>query len=365
MDKSYRTNLQRELEILIAFRPVTGDTVATKKLLQYIEKRLKDLGMLTRLVEKAGFSTLIAGTRSLKRSKVLLQAHVDVLPGEEELFKPKLKKEVLYGRGTYDMLFGVASFLVILDTLHAQGSLDTLDIGVMLTSDEEVGGHNGVGYFIKSYDCEVCILPDAGSADQLNQAGKGVLQLEVIALGTSGHAAQPQAYDNPIYKTVDIIKEISKKFPNNNPAFTTCSITKIEGGEALNQTPGSVSLALDIRYVFDDNPDDIEAEIEELVRQYGASVKQLVCEPAYKIDMTHNKVKNFIKLYESMTGRGIKLGQWPGSSDARFMTPKHIPVIMMRPSGGGLHGPNEHVDLASLVEFTEVLEDYIRQNGAH
>ena len=49
----------------------------------------------------------------------------------------------------------------------------------------------------------------------------------------------------------------------------------------------------------------------------------------------------------------------PGSSDARFITPKGIPVIMTRPDGGGLHGDDEWLSLSSLEEYYQILKQYV------
>jgi succinyl-diaminopimelate desuccinylase len=363
MDASYLPQLQTELETLMAFKPITRDKAATKKLLEYADRELAALGMQTVMTEQAGFWSLIAGTKSLTHSSVLLQSHIDVVPASDELFSPTVTDGVLYGRGAYDMLFAAALFLVILRILHKQGVLEKLNIGVMLTSDEEVGGHDGVESCMTNYDCGVCILPDAGGKSELNESAKGVFELEITVGGASGHASEPHKYNNPIYRAADIVKALQKHYPNTDPALTTYSITEIHGGEALNQTPDDVVIDLDIRYVFSDDPALIQKVITSIATPYEATVKQLVCEPAYNINTEHDLVQSFIKLYQSTTTSTMKLINSKGSSDARFMTPKGIPVIMIRPEGGGLHAPNEHVNLKSFDTLSNIILEYIQQTA--
>jgi succinyl-diaminopimelate desuccinylase len=355
--------LQTELTRLIAFRPVTDDVSSTLAVLHYVSSELEALGLQTVIKTNKGFPALIAGTQSLSRSTVLLQAHIDVVPAEEPLFTPVIKEHIMTGRGTYDMLFGTAAFLVALRSLHADGKLAKLDVGVMLTSDEEVGGHAGVGHFITDYDCDVCILPDAGLEGVLSEASKGVLEVEIIIPGIAGHAAEPHKYDNPMYRTGEIITMLHERFPNTDPDQTTYSLTKIHGGEALNQTPHHVSLCMDMRYVPSDDPNEIQQVITDLVKPFGAIVKQLVCEPPFQLEVTHKHVQAFAKLYESIAGTAVTFMTSKGSSDARFMSLKNIPVIMTRPVGGGLHAPTEHVDLESLARFTDLISRYIQQTA--
>ncbi len=355
--------LKKELEKLISFNPVTSDKKSTKALLVYVATELKKLNINLKMGEKNSYPWLVAGTRSLMKSKILLQAHIDVVPAPQKLFKPKLKNNWLFGRGAYDMLFATASYLVLLRDLHSAGKLSGFDIGVMLTSDEEVGGHSGVGALIRSYSCEVCILPDAGAEQQLSISAKGVLVLKIVASGTSGHAARPQEYDNPILKITKAAEEISRQFPNRLSTVTTCSITKIRAGEALNQIPDQASLFLDIRYVPQDDPDKIQNRLENIMTRYDAHVTRLICEPCYSTDPNNSHITSFIRHYENQTGKQLELIRSPGSSDARFLTVKNIPVVMIRPDGKGLHAPTEAVSLSSLKQFTDVISSFVEQTN--
>ncbi len=357
--KKYQSELEQELRKLVSFKPVTNNKNATKKLLLYVEKELSVLGMKSVLEQHDGFWSLVAGTRSLESSEILLQAHIDVVPAIDEMFEVTSSEDCLYGRGVYDMLFSAASYLVVLRALAKQGILDAYDIGIMLTSDEEVGGHKGVGALIEKYSCSVCILPDAGKKDVLNSGSKGVLQLLVRVNGTSGHSARPNEYDNPIYKAARFISEIEEKFDNHNIDKTTCSITVINGGDAYNQVPDNVELIIDIRYVSSDSPEKIHRSIEVIANKNHADTEVIVLEPAFSIDKDNHFIKEYIKFHRKFTNRQMHFDSSNGSSDARFFTAKGIPVIMTRPEGGGLHGLSEWVSVEGLNEFTNILEQYI------
>lgn len=347
------TELQTELEKLISFKSISKDKQANKQLLLYVQTELEKLGLQTVLSSINGHSSLIAGTQSLTSCKVLLQAHVDVVPAPDELFIPKVSDGKLIGRGAYDMLFATACFLVMLRKTPLKG----LDIGVMLTSDEEFGGFDGVAKLAPSYNCEVCILPDAGGKDRLSTEAKGILELEITIDGKSGHAARPLEYDNPIVKLSPLIAGIQKLFPNNDPNETTCSISKVQAGDALNQVPDRALLYLDIRYAPNDDPHELQKKIQDLTLQHDAHVKQLTCEPCFSNDPTDPYIAAFVNLYESSTGRTITTMRAPGSSDARFFDDS-TPVIMIRPDGGDMHGPAEWISLSSMEEFLTIITEY-------
>ena len=355
--------LADELGKLIAFRPVTGDHPATHRLLKYVKSELAILGLKAEIRKNDSFYYLLAGTLSLDRSRVLLQSHVDVVPAESQQFKMQHARSKLAGRGTYDMLFAVAVFLAVLRRLHNDGMLHKLDIGLMLSSDEETGGHKTSKPAIEAYVCDVCFLPDAGGKDILNIGGKGVLQLEVLLDGKAGHAGRPLEYDNPVYKLGEFIPELRKLFTNSDQDKTVCSITTVKAGDALNQTPGAARLTLDIRFTPQDDPKRLIRDVSSIAGRHNGRVRELVCEPAFQISSTNAFIKDYARIYEARTGRNVSYKSAPGSSDARFFCQKQVPVIMARPEGGGLHGPNEWVSLASLIEYTDILHAFLEQFG--
>ena len=56
-----------------------------------------------------------------------------------------------------------------------------------------------------------------------------------------------------------------------------------------------------------------------------------------------------------------RLSRESGGSDARFLHPHGIPVLMSRPAVGNLHAPDEWIDIESMVEYYRVCEAYLAQ----
>ena len=173
-----------DLKKLISFRSVTHDAAACTALLKYEQDLFVGYGMKTELGSIAGFPYLLATTGDdLRGVDVLLQAHIDVVPGTDALFAPSTDGDKLIGRGTYDMLFAVACFNKLLAGFADENTLTQKNIGVMLTSDEEIGGENGVAQLISGYECKVCILPDAGTHEQICTEAKLVCRRPWLSKG--------------------------------------------------------------------------------------------------------------------------------------------------------------------------------------
>lgn len=351
-------HIAEELKQLISFKPVSTEKDNSRDLLRHLALRVQDLELEHKIVTKNGFSSLIAGTQSLSECDILLQAHIDVVPGSDDLFDARIDGDILTGRGAYDMLFAPVCFLKVLEKLSKTSQLSKHNIGVIFTSDEELGGFDGLPNILKNYRAKVCLLPDAGGKDSLSIGSKGVLEVKLTIHGQGGHAARPIECENPIEITADVIKALQNLFPNADPNETTCSLTKIEAGDALNRIPNTASLFLNIRFKPGDNPTDIKKRIKDSVSDFGASLEELVCEPAFSNDINHPLTSLFVKSYEEVTKRQVQTMLAPGSSDARFF-PVSTPVIMMRPDGKGLHADHEQVSLSSMEEFIRVILHYV------
>lgn len=354
-------NLEDELNKLVGFGSVTSDLTACADLLEYEKEYFEKIGLKTEIGEYSGHPYLMA-TSSTKIRKVdlLLQAHIDVVPAEKSMFVVMKKGDKLVGRGTYDMLFAVACFNKLVNDLSVVGALDQVNIGIMLTSDEEIGGENGVGKLFENYECKVCILPDAGSSKELCSEAKGVLQLKVTVSGIAGHGARPWQTDSPILKLPEVIKRLGELFPNKDEDGTTCSFTQVHGGEANNQVPSDTSIVLDIRFDPAVKPLDIKKKVKESLKGLKVTIEEAdVIGNAYAINTKDPLIQQFLATHKDVTGIELKEIRVSGSSDACYIVPKGIPVIMTRPDGGGMHGDDEWVSLSSLEQYYQVLKQYV------
>ena len=70
----------------------------------------------------------------------------------------------------------------------------------MFTTDEELGGENGVGELLKhGWSAGLAVIPDGGENWQVESAAKGPLRAEIVCLaGRSAHGSRPWEGENAI-----------------------------------------------------------------------------------------------------------------------------------------------------------------------
>ena len=241
---------------LISYKTITGDYQASAACLHWVKEQIQGLPLFTQDFEQNGFPSLIITTKQTKTPLLWLAAHLDVVPGSPAVFEAETKAGGrLYGRGAFDMKFAAACYIKLLKELGAD--LKNYDLGVMLTTDEEIGGLNGVGHLVKEgYSSKLVFLPDGGKNWQIEKAAKGVWHALVESRGVSAHGSRPWLGRNAIDQLMNFVNAARKFFPKEpcsrkNHYHSTLNVGVIEGGRAVNQVPDSASARLDIRFISD------------------------------------------------------------------------------------------------------------------
>lgn len=346
-----------ELHTLMNFFPVSHNQQAVAALLDLVEARLKQRGLVVERFEHGGIQNLYASTRGQKHSKVMLQSHVDVVPGGEMF---RREGDRIYGRGCYDMLFAVVSFLNIIDNLETPASYD---ISILLTGDEEIGGVGGVQAALDEdgFTTEVCVLPDAGDGfGTMSIAAKGMYDFEARAVGRSHHGSRPWEGDNAAHKLIAFLTELQAAFDNTDQDASTITISQLQAGsEALNQGPAEATAGVDIRYVDDAERTRIVRILTALAKKYDVDITDKDFKRSFSVDIDDEIVKQFMDIYQDEFGSPIELTKAPGASDACYFDAKSMPVIMCRPDGGNAHSDTEWLSIASWKKFQDVLESYV------
>lgn len=163
-----------------------------------------------------GRSALYARLRgSGQKRPLILLNHTDVVPADKEFwtadpFSGALRDGYVYGRGAIDMKgLGVAQFMVVLLLKRAGVPLDR-DVIFLATPDEEAGGKQGAGWFVREHpelvrDAEFLLNEGSGNAVVGNRVlyyGIGTTEktpcwIRLTARGTPGHGSVPRKESAP------------------------------------------------------------------------------------------------------------------------------------------------------------------------
>lgn len=348
------------LKQLVSLKTESQNKSELKKCAQYLYEFFKKRNMYTELVLKNEFPNVVATSQKTKKPKILLQAHMDVVPAKNEQYELREDKGRLYGRGTLDMKFAVASYMKLSDIL--QDNINKYDFGIMITFDEEVGGENGVKSLLDDgYGCEVAILPDSGRNWVLENSAMGAWFLKLSKKGKNAHGSLPEKGVNSaeiLVQALAKIFDLRTKFSHDDLIVT---LTVFNSGKAVNQVPDYAEAILDIRYKNKTILEKIDREIEKISNQFKLAKKTQLLGSCLNVSVEDPKVKQFIDIAEKVTGQKISTSHSKGTTDGRYFCAKNIPCIVIQPDGGGRHADNEWVDKNGVKDLTKILYKYITQ----
>jgi succinyl-diaminopimelate desuccinylase len=203
--------------------------------------------------------SLVITYEGIENPDLMLHGHIDVVSAEEEgMFEPSIEDGALYGRGTADMKGGIAALIQIMQDFEDQKP----SIGLMIVSDEEIGGFNGAKYLIDEHKFRPELVVSAEpnnntdnymdifaeqkgifrpkltySGQESEKTSKEALPLELNYHGKSSHAARPEKGENAFLEIISAIKHIEDKFD------IEAEISELEAHNNLNKKDDTNRLA--------------------------------------------------------------------------------------------------------------------------
>lgn len=185
---------------------------------------------------------------------LLLNAHIDtVKPAaswQRDPFTPTIEGDTLYGLGSNDCGGGLVSLLQVFRHFASPGSEECAYNLVYLAScEEEVSGINGIRSVIDKLPHIDVALVGEPTGMQPAVAEKGLMVIDMVAHGKSGHAARGEGI-NAIYEALPDIQWIHDyRFEKVSPFLgpTVMNLTVINSGTQHNVIPDECHMIIDIR----------------------------------------------------------------------------------------------------------------------
>lgn len=351
--------LLSHLRNLVRYRTETRDTAANKACVADIEAQLREVGLHIAAFTFGQYSALLATTRPTKSPKLLLAAHLDVVPAEDHLYTMDERDGRLYGRGVFDMKFAAACYLQLVDELADE--LSEYDFGILFTTDEELGGNSVDQLLAQGYGASVCVLPDGGNDWQLETSNNGAWFIRLQASGETAHGSRPWEGQNAIDRLLVGIQDVKGVFGDLTPHKCSCTVSSISGGEVINQVPGSAEATIDMRFRDLESYQAKRSAIEALALEHGLSIETIAQVDPGVVDVSEPHIAAFLETAQQVSGKAVGQCHSLGSSDAHYFVAKGIPTILMRPTGGHPHGDKEWIDKAEFIQFYDVIKAYTQR----
>ena len=345
---------------LIRFKTTQSEPAEIQRCISFIEAYLNKCGAKYRRLDYNSITSIIVMPDN-NVAPTLLMSHIDVVDAPEDLFIPRIKDNALYGRGSIDDKYAVALSLVFvkeyLQRLKKAGkSQNDLPFGVLITTDEEIGGANGACKALPEIEAHFCIALDGGSLQKIVTKEKGIVKLKLVARGKTAHGARPWLGENAIENLIDDFRLLKTKFELSAPDHwhRTLNFSFIKGGKASNQVPDYAEALFDIRYTENDDMQAIFQNIQDEIKG------ELIVER--KEPLFEGGDSPYLDLLLDIS-KDTVVGFEHGASDARFLSAHAIKGIVWGADGDmSQHSAAEHVNIDSLYKLYDLLDTFFNRS---
>ena len=362
--------LEKELSEIVSIPSVTSNIIESKRCIDYclnfVKKDINSDKLFVEQREFNGFHSMLISNCETMLFDILAVGHIDVVPATQELFVPKIDGTKMYGRGTADMKCGV---LAALDILKDVIKLDKkIKYGVLIVSDEEIGGENGAKKWAElGLNAKVLLDYDSGKKfEYISQKSKGALCFEVETTGINAHGSRPWEGLDANDIMFEFIAELRKYFKSysieNKPEnvwVTTMHVGKIEGGDALNKISSKCKSLIDIRYTEDYKPEDIIKIFDDFKNRKNFFYKITTFAKNVFSDPNDKHWKRYFEILEKELGKKPVSSVFHGITDMRYFTNSNNIIIHHCPDIGEAHSDTEYVDLITLEKLKKVGLEFV------
>jgi len=290
------------------------------------------------------------------KPSILLNSHHDTVKANASwTLDPFSATEVdgkLMGLGSND---AGASLVCLISTFcHFYEAKLPFNLVIAATGEEEISGANGIESLLNSSEFPKISWAIIGEPTdcQLAIAEKGLMVIDAVSTGKSGHAAREEGINAIDLAIEDISKIHAFKFPKISsllgPVKTT--VTVINAGKQHNVIPEICEFSIDCRV---NECYTLEEVLETLQKLVKAELKprSLRLKPS-KIDSGHPIVQAAEKL-------GIQTFGSPTLSDQALL---HCPSVKIGPGHSGRsHTADEYILLDELKQGIQTYQTLIEQ----
>jgi acetylornithine deacetylase len=279
---------------------------------------------------------------------VLLNSHHDTVKPNPSWtlnpFNPSVKDGKLYGLGSNDAGGCLVSLIATFCYFYHRTDLK-YNVIIAPTAEEEISGREGLEIVAPELPPIEFAIVGEPTQMHLAVAEKGLLVLDCIAHGKSGHAARDEG-ENAIYKAIkDINWFQTYKFPkvSENLGPIKMSVTIINAGSQHNVVPDTCKYTVDVRVTEQYTLEEI---IEEIRKNVSSEVvpRSIRLRPS-SIPMEHPIVQAGINMGRNTYGS-------PTTSDQALLD---CPSLKMGPGDSARsHTADEYVYLSEVEEGVEL-----------
>jgi len=316
--------------------------------------------------------------------ELMFNGHIDTIPGfnmDYDPFKPFIKENKIYGRGSADMKSGIAAVLAAIFAIKRSNvNLDKSLFFAGVVGEEERS--KGTEQLVKDNIIANNVIIPEPTELEVSITHKGMEWIEVVFNGKSTHGSKPKEGINSIYAASEfcniVRKELQEKLEKKRSPLIgnpTINVGVFHGGDDPNIVPNKAKVQIDRRWLPSENLEEVHNEIKDVaqkavdiiggdyeVRPLRELTASMINAP-HRLNKNDNFVKETISVVEKVTSKEKEAVAFPGWSDAGIIS-NQTPAKSIILGPGNIdqaHANDEYCDINEILQAAEIYFELIKK----
>jgi len=305
--------------------------------------------------------------RSPGRS-LMFCGHVDTVgvAGMPHPFEPFEREGRIYGRGSQDMKSGIAAMIGASRVIAESGGLSAGRLIVACVVDEE---HASIGAeaLVARWRADAGVVTEPTDL-KVAVAHKGFEWVEIDTEGRAAHGSRPRDGRDAIMRMGRVLselealdRELQTGRAHSLVGAASLHASLIEGGRELSSYPDRCMLQIERRTIPGEAEGSASREVQRIIdrlkerdSEFRATSRTMFSRAPYEIPPDDELSKAVVASATAAGVRSATVGMsfW---TDAAVLGAAGIPSVLFGPTGAGLHGFEEWVDVRSVLTCRDAL----------
>lgn len=336
---------------------------------------LRSFGLETHLQEAAPGRPNVVATlegRAPGRS-LMFCGHTDTVgvAGMTRPFDAAEREDRVYGRGSQDMKSGVAAMIGAARVIAESGGLAAGRLVIACVVDEE---HASIGAeaLVTKWRADGGVVTEPTEL-AVAVAHKGFEWVEIQTEGHAAHGSRPRDGRDAILRMGRVLGELEAldrqlQAGRAHPLVGSASLhaSLIEGGRELSSYPDRCALQIERRTIPGEAEGIAGREVSRILEtiqardpEFSAASHALFARAPYEIPPDHELPSAVVAAAADAGTNSQTIGMsfW---TDAAILGAAGIPSVLFGPTGAGLHGLEEWVEIQSVLTCRDALVNLVR-----
>jgi len=351
--RSHQTHNETLLEHFVNVNSSVHNIEDVNKLGQIITKRLEHLGFKTKEIQEFDVGNMLYFTNHESNSNdILLLSHLDTWYDNRDFIPFYRVGNKLFGSGIAESKGGFIVMLSALQSLKYARKLKKLKIGILLISDDSLGGRYSkrLVHDISNNSNFIVDLKWGTTNGGISTSCSGVTRYHIDMV----HVRRPDETIKEVIpdmcRKVIALKKISYNYPD-----ARITISDFLANTSFGRSPEYGKMSLESRYTTPEQGKKFDSEIRKVAKTKSTSkldihiAKQVTRDPVQKTTKIEKFYQTILKLSKQAEIKINEFHRYATSSLNDVSNEKPL-IGSMGPIGVDHRTPNEHILRDSLIE---------------